>query len=309
MVANARFLTIIFSLLVLLAILPSSLSAIPRKLALVKPKPLVLKYHKGELLKGNTTVNLLWYGNFSPSQRAIVVDFLNSLSPTGRRGPPPPTVASWWSTTQKYLGSPSTIAVGRQLSLNYPLGKELNDSQIRALTSKLSHVNTVNLVLTASDVAVEDFCMNSCGTHGWTRGRGKGQKYAYAWVGNAVSQCPGECAWPFHQPIVGPQTPPLVAPNGDVGIDGLVINLATVLAGAVTNPFDGGYFQGPPSAPLEAVTACTGIFGSGAYPGFPGTVLVDKTTRASYNARAASGREYLLPAMWDPKTSTCKPLV
>ncbi|KAL3514192.1 hypothetical protein ACH5RR_026909 [Cinchona calisaya] len=308
MVTNIRFCTIMFSFFVLLAILPSSSCSIPRKLALVKPIPIVLKNHKGELLKGNVTVNILWYGNFTPSQRAIVVDFLKSLSPKGRGSPPPPSVASWWSTTQKYLGSPSTITVGKQILLNYPLGKSLNDSHIEALTSKFSQVNTVNVLLTASDVAVEDFCMSRCGTHGWTRGK-RGKKYAYAWVGNPANQCPGECAWPFHQPIVGPQTPPLVAPNGDVGIDGSVISLATVLAGTVTNPFDNGYFQGPKIAPLEAVTACTGIFGSGAFPGYPGTVLVDKTSGASYNARGLNGREYLLPAMWDPKTSLCKPLV
>ncbi|KAI4307414.1 hypothetical protein L6164_030606 [Bauhinia variegata] len=89
----------------------------------------------------------------------------------------------------------------------------------------------------------------------------------------------------------------------------MVINLATVLAGTVTNPFDDGYFQGPASAPLEAVSACTGIFGDGAYPGYPGKVLVDKTTGASYNALGMHGRKYLLPAMWDPLVSKCKTLV
>ena len=89
----------------------------------------------------------------------------------------------------------------------------------------------------------------------------------------------------------------------------MILNLATVLAGTVTNPFDNGYFQGPANAPLEAVSACTGIFGKGAYPGYPGEVLVDKTTGASYNAFGINGRKYLLPAMWDPTTCTCKTLV
>ncbi|GFY96122.1 EXORDIUM like 2 [Actinidia rufa] len=111
-------------------------------------------------------------------------------------------------------------------------------------------------------------CMSRCGTHGYgfSDPKTKRVKFAYAWVGNPVTQCPGQCAWPFHQPLYGPQTPPLVAPNGDVGVDGMVINLATVLAGTVTNPFHNGYFQGPATAPLDAVTACTGIFGSGSYP-------------------------------------------
>ncbi|KAL2976809.1 hypothetical protein AAZX31_13G030700 [Glycine max] len=151
--------------------------------------------------------------------------------------------------------------------------------------------------------------MSRCGTHGSTRNVKNAARTAYIWVGNSETQCPGQCAWPFHQPIYGPQTPPLVAPNGDVGVDGMVINLATLLAGTVTNPFNNGYFQGPPTAPLEAVSACTGVFGSGSYPGYPGRVLVDKATGASYNAHGANGRRYLVPAMWDPQTSTCKTLV
>ncbi|KAM0035973.1 putative protein EXORDIUM [Helianthus debilis subsp. tardiflorus] len=89
----------------------------------------------------------------------------------------------------------------------------------------------------------------------------------------------------------------------------MIINIATVLAGTMTNPFDGGYFQGLAMAPLEVVTACTGIFGSGAYPGYPGSLLVDKRTNVSYNAQGEMGRKYLLPARWDPHTSTCKTLV
>ena len=135
------------------------------------------------------------------------------------------------------------------------------------------------------------------------------QLLPYAWVGNSASQCPGQCAWPFHQPIYGPQTPPLVAPNGHMGIDGMIINIATVLAGAVTNPFNTGYYQGDGASPVEAVSACPGIYGKGAYPGFPGELLVDKTTGASYNAHGVNGREFLLPAMWDPAIKSCKALV
>ncbi|KAA0061168.1 protein EXORDIUM-like 2 [Cucumis melo var. makuwa] len=156
---------------------------------------------------------------------------------------------------------------------------------------------------------LDGFCRSRCGTHGSVSVGRSRARTAYVWVGNSESQCPGYCAWPFHQPIYGPQTPPLIAPNGDVGVDGMIINLATVLAGTVTNPFNDGYYQGPPTAPLEAVSACTGLFGSGAYPGYPGKVLVDKVTGASFNAYGVNGRKFLLPAMWDPKSSACKTLV
>jgi Phosphate-induced protein 1 conserved region len=152
--------------------------------------------------------------------------------------------------------------------------------------------------------------MSRCGHHGSApAGRHARSHFAYIWVGNSVTQCPGECAWPFHQPIYGPQAPPLGAPNGDVGVDGMIINLATLLAATVTNPFGDGYFQGPANAPLEAVTACTGIFGTGSYPGYPGQLLVDPATGASFNAKGLGERKYLLPAMWDPKTAQCTTLV
>ncbi|KAE8719851.1 Protein EXORDIUM-like 2 [Hibiscus syriacus] len=254
-------------------------------------QPLVLKCHNGPLLKDKITVNLIWYGKFTPSQRSIIVDFILSLSSPKLRVP---SASSWWETTQKYKSGSSTLVVGKQVLLeNYPLGKILKNSHLPALSRKFNDVNTISVILTAKDVAIEGFCMR-CGTHGSTRvGRG-----IFFWVGNSETQCPGQCAWPFHQPIYGPQTPPLVAPNGDVGVDGMVINLATLLANT-----------GPGDAPLEAVSACTGIFGSASYPGYPGNLLVEKSTGASYNANGVNGRKYLLPAMWDPKKSTCETLV
>ncbi|KAK7321199.1 hypothetical protein VNO77_31582 [Canavalia gladiata] len=306
-----------FSLFLLLVLLSTNTSeatsrAPNRMLALVQQQPLVLKYHKGPLLKGNITLHLLWYGTFTPTQRSIILDFVQSLSATSSI--PSPSVFSWWQTTESYRGGPRTLVVGNQiLDHTCSLGKSLKTNELLALASnpKLTSAHdghAVHVILTSADVAVEDFCMNQCGTHGSGRVM-KGKRIAYAWVGNPVTQCPGQCAWPFHQPVYGPQTAPLVSPNGDVGVDGMIINLATVLAGVVTNPFEDGYYQGSASAPLEAVSACTGIFGKGAYPGYVGNVLVEETTGASYNAVGVHGRKFLLPAMWDPRSSTCKTLV
>ncbi|KAL2893747.1 Protein EXORDIUM-like 2 [Bienertia sinuspersici] len=305
---KSHFLSLALLLLASCLLLPC-LATTPRKLALVQPQPLVLKYHNGPLLKGNLTVNLIWYGKFTPIQRSIIVDFIHSLSspaPTSQ-----PSVSSWWQTTGAYTGGPCTITLGKQfLDQTYSLGKFLTPSQLLVLSSKLPHRNAINVVLTSADVAPDRFCMSTCGAHGFgLAGKHKKIKFVYAWVGNPEKQCPGQCSWPFHQPIYGPQTPPLVAPNEDVGVDGMIMNLATVLAGAVTNPFDTGYFQGPVDAGLEAVSSCTGIYGSGSYPGYPGKVLVDSTTGASFNAYGTRDRKYLLPAMWDPKTSACKTLV
>ncbi|CAJ1971743.1 unnamed protein product [Sphenostylis stenocarpa] len=276
---------------------------------------LQFQYHKGPLLTGKISVNLIWYGNFKPSQKAIITDFITSLS-----SPKPvtaqPSVATWWKATEKYYKSSSpklALSLGSQIvDENYSLGKSLTTNQILKLASKGPQANAINVVLTSADVAVEGFCSSRCGTHGSSVGgrvNGKRSKFTYIWVGNSETQCPGQCAWPFHQPIYGPQNPPLVAPNNDVGLDGMVINVASLLAGTATNPFGNGYFQGPKEAPLEAGSACTGVYGKGAYPGYAGNLLVDPTTGASYNANGVNGRKYLLPALVDPKSSACSTLV
>ncbi|KAI5589049.1 hypothetical protein BDE02_05G135500 [Populus trichocarpa] len=282
--------------------------------------PLLFQYHNGPLLTGEISINLIWYGKFKPSQRAIVSDFIASVS-SRRPTTAQPSVATWWKATEKYYNlvktkktSPLLLSVGAQiLDESYSLGKSLSSKQIVQLASKGGQKGAINIVLTSSDVAVEGFCSSKCGTHGSSLSaktiNGKRSKFAYIWVGNSETQCPGQCAWPFHQPIYGPQNPPLVAPNNDVGLDGMVINLASLLAGTATNPFENGYFQGPKEAPLEAASACPGVYGKGAYPGYAGDLLVDSTTGASYNAHGVNGRKYVLPALFDPSTSTCSTLI
>ncbi|XP_077234296.1 protein EXORDIUM-like 2 [Tasmannia lanceolata] len=322
--------TFIFLLFLFLASssLPFCSARTSRKLSsLVKETPLVLGYHNGTLLTGNLSLSIVWYGHFSSAQRSILLDFFHSLNT--HKTTPKPSVSSWWKTIESYQTqlpkkthrSPQNdnptlhIQIQKQtLDSSYSLGKLLTRVQISKLaeseaaaaasrrTSKM-----VVVVFTSDDVAVEDFCTSGCAHHG-SVGSGPLAR-AYLWVGNPASQCPGQCAWPFHRPIYGPQDPPLVAPNGDVGADGMVIGLASALAAAVTNPFRTGFFQGPASAPLEAASACPGTYGSGAYPGYPGEVLVDPTTGGSYNAHGVKGRKYLLPAVWDPLTSACSTLV
>lgn len=342
--------TVVLQMVVCMAILCASPAVgQSRELTALVEESVVLTYHDGPVLStsGVTQVHLLWYGQFTPVQRSIVGDFLQSLGAKELEvSENHPSASKWWKTTQKYEGagsankaaaSSSVILLGKQkVDQDYSLGKSLKRTDIAALveasvkSGALPKYNgakgnaAVYLVLTSDDVLVEGFCMSSCGFHDSlhllshqksTRSRmmGKEEKnqqlLPYAWVGNSATQCPGQCAWPFHQPIYGPQTSPLVAPNGDIGIDGMIINIATVLAGAATNPFNTGYFQGDAAAPLEAVSACPGIYGKGAYSGFPGELLVDKVTGASYNAHGVNGREFLLPAMWDPATKSCEALV
>ncbi|KAL3682900.1 hypothetical protein R1sor_000922 [Riccia sorocarpa] len=301
----------------------SSFTAQPggtRKLSFLVPSPaLVLPYHNGVILSGapEIPVYLIWYGAFTAAQKATIVDFFSSFSTPGSAPTLSPSVASWWKITSGYKDSAGlavspTVKLGGQQELDYVRGKQLKDTDIQSLVlNSLSefpaNYNALYLVLTADDVSVGDFCRNECGSHWATTpsANTEGQQLPFAWVGNPASQCPGLCAWPFAKPEYGPKGEPLVAPNMDVGIDGMIITIGQMLASVATNPFDTGFYDGDASAPLEASTACTGIYGAGAYPGYPGDLLVDPITGASYNANGVNGRQYLLPALWDPVTLKC----
>ncbi|GFY85850.1 phosphate-responsive 1 family protein [Actinidia rufa] len=250
-----------------------------RKLtSLYNPPPMTLTYHNGALLEGDLHVSIIWYGKFSPSQKSIVVDFLLSLNPSKVKTP---SVSQWWQTINLYMkeaGKKEThVVITNQINdENCSMGKTLKKSQIAELTHRVnSKPGGLTLVLTADDVAVEGFCM-SCGFHGSGRPR-RGR--------------------------------PLGAPNGDVGLDGMIVNIASLLAGTVTNPYGDGYFQGSAGAPLEAASACVGAYGNGAYPGYAGEVLADVSTGASYNALGANGRKYLVPALFNLYTSQCSTMV
>ncbi|KAL4556452.1 hypothetical protein LXL04_039104 [Taraxacum kok-saghyz] len=306
-------------LLQLLVLLSIHASFATRRLTeLVRDSSPLLQYHNGALLTGNISVNLIWYGNFKPSQKAIITDFITSLSSASIKSQIQPSVGTWWKTTDKYFSKTSkpSLQLGKQVSdPECSLGKTLTEKHLVQLAAKGEPRNAVNIVLTANNVAVAGFCSSRCGTHGHgssskaSHVNGKTYRFAYIWVGNSETQCAGQCAWPFHQPIYGPQGAPLIAPNNDVGVDGMVINLASLMAGTATNPFGNGYYQGDAGAPLEAASACPGVYGKGAYPGYAGDLLVESTTGASYNAHGTNGRKYLLPALFDPSTSKCSTLV
>ncbi|KAH9551816.1 hypothetical protein CY35_09G033200 [Sphagnum magellanicum] len=289
---------------------------------LVTPAPLLVPYHKGPVLTGEggvLKVYLIYYGLFSPSQRATVSSFLASFAAKPVAGTP--SVAGWWAITGGFKDAANeavakTVVAGESYDYaTYSKGKSLLYSDIEALVTGAIAAGGVPLdatglyvVLTAADVTVQGFCSLECGTHLYTSPVKATQNHAltYAWVGNAANQCPGFCDWPYATaaPGTGPDTPALKPPNSDVGIDGLIITLASLMAGAATNPYANAYFQGDAADPLEIAGVCGGIYGEGAYPGNPGTLLVDKKG-ASFNAYGTDGREFLLPWIYNPATKQC----
>ncbi|GAB4841094.1 hypothetical protein Ancab_021839 [Ancistrocladus abbreviatus] len=278
--------------------------------------PIKLDYRGGPILVQPTTnVYLVWYGEFPPEEKSIIADFFASFDPSHKES----TISKWWKTISQYADAdkhPATMSFNliQFDDKEYSFGKHMKRLQIityfkQKIDSRAMPADpqAAYLMLTSKDVFVEQFCTSSCGFHDMFTVNQNGESVAYGHVGNPSSQCPGYCAWPFAVPPMGygPAAKALIAPNG-VGLDGMVINIATVLAGAITNPFLTGYSQGNALVPLEAVSACAGTFGPEAYPGHAGQLMVDEKTSASFNVHGINGRKYLVPAIWSPVTSKCE---
>ncbi|XP_010245464.2 PREDICTED: protein EXORDIUM-like 2 [Nelumbo nucifera] len=324
MIRSLLFLLLV-SIVGLLAIAPCSHGLNPKpddQLPSLVTTSTQLKYHNGPLLTGPTiNIYLIWYGPFSLTNRTIISNFFASLDPsTAHSLRRQPTVSTWWATAKSYkdaTGKPvsGSVKLAREVGdVNYSRGKNIKRADIailvkNAIAQKAFPVDPTGIyfVLTAADVTVEKFCMGSCGFHDSFM-VSPTERVVYAHVGDPHAQCPSLCAWPYAVPSYGPPGPALVAPNS-VGMDAMVVNIATVLAGAATNPLKTGYFQGDALAPLEAVTACPGIFGADAYPGYPGKLMVDQASKGSFNVYGAEGRMFLVPGMWDPLSLTCKVVV
>lgn len=297
-----------------------------RKLqALYTPQAMILPYHNGPILSGKdgtTNVYVVFYGNFTKGQRGVLRRFLKSFSPQQHRPRASiPTVGRWWEITKGYQDVyGETVAQDMKLSgeiqdREYSLGHKLNKTDVEklvmnSLSSFVTSARSLYLVLTSSDVEVSEFCQESCGQHSYTYPSAEtgGQMLPYVWVGDASMQCPGLCCWPFANPeysFMGPSQEPLLPPNQDIGLDGMIINLASLIAGAATDPYANGYYLGDSSAPLEAAEACKGIYGESAFAGYPGDLMTDNKTGGSYNMLGFHRHQFLLPWMWNPNMFAC----
>ncbi|KAG6551103.1 hypothetical protein Mapa_007338 [Marchantia paleacea] len=281
----------------------------------VPDRPVVLDYHMGPIMTGRDDVlklYVIYYGSFTTKQKSTLQLFFNSL----RQGVKPtqvssfPTVLKWWQLTREYSDLYGD-GVARQVVLAgeraIPSAGNLTQLDIQQIVKDSTvkfgkSARAMYLVLTDEDVTVERFCMNVCGTHFYTypSDETESQMLPYGWVGNPKKQCPSLCSWPYAPG--GVQNISLISPNGDAGIDGMIITIATILANVVTNPFGTGYYQ--PDG-LEAASVCQGIYGTGAFPGSPGKLLVDNSSGASFNVFGEKNAKFLLPWIWQPSRLQC----
>ncbi|MED6198718.1 hypothetical protein PIB30_069189 [Stylosanthes scabra] len=263
-----------------------------------------LSHKGGRLLSGNLNIGILWYGAITKEQKDAILSFLKSLnSPSGGGGEP--QVSSWWHVVESYQayakgGGPggndipkiTVNVVSEQFDPNYSLGKVLIKDFIKKLIPKATggKSDTLALIIASKGVTVQEMCAGSCAQHGLI------EQQPYVAVGDPEEECP-ECAWPFLEaPGIS-----LKPPSGAVGADAMVMLLAGGLAGAVTNPYgDGFYADARGDDILEATSVCSRILSAQ-----EAKLPVDPVSGGAYNANGVAGTKFFLPAIWNPKTSSC----
>ncbi|XP_071922352.1 protein EXORDIUM-like 7 [Coffea arabica] len=284
-----------------------------------------LQYHMGPVLTSPINLYVIWYGHWNPAHQATIRDFLYSFSSPA----PSPSVADWWRVVQLYTdqtGSNITsniILKGEFFDWKYSHGTYLTRLSMQSIikTALSSHPNALPLnynnglylILTSSNVKVQEFCRAVCGFHYFTFPSIVGVTVPYAWVGYSGTQCPGMCAYPFAWPEYSGKPPPsgnggndlMKAPNGDAGVDGMISVIAHELAEVSSNPLVNAWYAGDdPTAPTEIADLCLGVYGTGAGGGFVGVVYKDSWGNG-FNVNGVKGRKFLVQWVWNPVRRRC----
>ncbi|GFP97950.1 protein exordium-like 3 [Phtheirospermum japonicum] len=226
----------------------------------------------------------------------------------------------WYGRTVRLY----TDQTGANVTGNVTLGGDMNDANyshgksltrlsvqyvIKAAVSAAPRLvdarGGVYLLLTSDDVYVQDFCREVCGFHYFTYPSIVGYTLPYAWVGNSGVMCPGTCAYPFAVPGYMTGVKPVKAPNGDVGVDGMITVIAHELAEVATNPLGNAWFAGKDASfPTEIADLCEGIYGTGGGGSYTGQMSTGKDG-ATYNLNGTGKRRFLVQWVWSKLLNYC----
>ncbi|OMO89216.1 Phosphate-induced protein 1 [Corchorus capsularis] len=281
------------------------------------PPPITMAYHGGPVVNGNLNIVMVWYGRCGRILKNTMRNFVKSLNAGAGLEP---SVLAWWRVVESYQNAlpganlaglpapPITVTVVKQITdTSYKYGKILTSVDV---IPQMAHDATngdphlLPIIVTARDVTVQGLCIGKCADHGVFD-----LNKPYIIVGNPETECPGACGWPFHEPDVGPKGVVLMPPNLNLAADAMVASLATALADTVASPLNSGFYEGNVVNPVGPGSVCRDHFGSGAFPGNPGKVLIDPASGGAFNAYGNKGKKFLLPAIWDPKTNACWTLI
>ncbi|KAI4299864.1 hypothetical protein L6164_033286 [Bauhinia variegata] len=267
-----------------------SLALILPLAAVAVPPPSPLTNHGGPLLgdNGNLDVSILWYGPIAKVQKRSILNFLKSLN--ANAGPVQPQVSQWWDIVGSYTRSPkiNVKVVNQAFDPNYSLGKVLIKDFIKILLPKATggKPNTLVIIVAVKGVTVQNMCAGDCAQHDFIGDQ------AYVAVGNPEAECP-QCTAPFVPTGALALVKP---PSGNIAADTMVRLLAKGLAGAVSNPLKTGFYAiGHDEEILDASSVCDDI----------GKFEINSLNGGAFNAHGFKGKKFLLPAIWNPKTSSC----
>ncbi|KAE8709968.1 Tho complex subunit 7/Mft1p [Hibiscus syriacus] len=274
-----------------------------------------ITHHGGPILTREVNLMLIFYGDDrEDGQKNLIRNFIKSLNEdrgaTKEKGLP--QVSTWWKMVEAYqaavpganAGKPPVIKViaDKQKITSPKYGKVLTAQEI--IPNLIKDVTqgdnkVIPVIVAAKDVTVQGLCAGKCADKGIV------DDNAYIVVGNPETECPGACGWPFNEADSGPKGPILKPPNQNMPGDAMVVAFAGALVDTILSPHNTGFFGGNEFEPYGPATVCRGIFGEGASPGNPGKVLTDPKTGGNYNAVGNEGKEFLVPAIWNPKTKSC----
>eukprot|EP00475_Leptophrys_vorax_P041734 TRINITY_DN78781_c0_g1_i1.p1 TRINITY_DN78781_c0_g1~~TRINITY_DN78781_c0_g1_i1.p1 ORF type:complete len:416 (+),score=15.13 TRINITY_DN78781_c0_g1_i1:215-1462(+) len=272
-----------------------------------------LAYHGGKMMAEPEMLSIyvLWYGRWTRKQKRIIRNFIHSLDRKSNEYAKYPTVVGWWAINVRYY----TNAVNKRATPYVKLEQELTDKysfapygtvlnplthdHIRQLLTKAMNPkrkrhfpvnpNAAYIVLTAPDVYVTDFCKGLCAYH--TSATFYNQKLAYAFVGNAATQCARYCTYQYFDPTFS-------GANGDLGADAVVDKIGHELSELATNPF-----HGPDDKPgwvvaksqIENADLCEWRYGMTNYE--PGGKI--------WNVKGVNGTKYLLQLNFNVRKREC----
>ncbi len=191
-----------------------------------------ITYHGGPVLNKPAGANVyyIWYGNWAGDTATnILTAMMQNVSGS-----------SWYRINTTYYGGkqnhvfvPNLVTFVQATTDSYSQGTALSDAQIRQVVSDAitsgrlpKDANAVYFVLTSKDVtATSGFCSQYCGWHDHATVAASDIKYAF--VGNAMQQCPSGCIAPENQQA---------SPNGNVGADGMASVVMHELVEAISDP-------------------------------------------------------------------------
>jgi len=204
---------------------------IPRRPPLrpVRERQPPITYHGGPVLE-NPTIYLIWYGNWSTADRAIIENLASHIG-----GSP---YANILTTYSDFTGQPipNTVTFGGSTDDNYSAGHSLADASIRIVveTAIANHglpydASGIYFVLTAEDVdETSGLCTKFCGWH--QNVQGTSGHFNEAFIGNP-GRCGGACG------SLGP------SPNDDPPTDAAASIFAHELMESITDPYGSAWYD------------------------------------------------------------------